>query len=104
MIAAGLGTDRATEEFSLDKGTEAGAIEAIKICLEQGLDVDAFNTNGDTALHRATAESIIRFLVAAGADTSVRNKLGKTPLDVAMDRKDRNGGLRYPKRSQPSGS
>lgn len=97
MIAAALGTDRATEEFSLDKGTEPGAIEAIRICLEQGVDVDAFNTNGDTALHRATAESIIRFLVANGADTSVRNKLGKTPLDVAMDRKDRNGVLRYPK-------
>jgi len=96
MIAAALGTDRATEEFSMDKGTAEGAIEAIKLCLEQGVDIDAFNINGDTALHRATAEPIIRFLVAAGADTSVRNKLGKTPLDVAMDRKDRNGGLRYP--------
>ena len=97
MIAAGLGTDRATDEFSLDKGTDDTAIEAIKLCLEQGLDIDAFNTNGDTALHRASAESILRFLVAAGADTSVRNKLGKTPLDVATDRKDRNGALRYPK-------
>jgi ankyrin repeat protein len=96
MIAAGLGTDRATEEFSMDKGTPEGAIEAIELCLEQGLDIDAFNTNGDTALHRASSEAILRYLVAAGADTSVRNKLGKTPLDVATDRKDRNGGLRYP--------
>ncbi len=97
MIAAGLGTDRATDEFALDPATEADAIEAIRICLGRGVDVDAFNDNGDTALHRATGESIIRFLVANGADLSVRNKLGKTPLEVVMDRKDRNGGLRYPK-------
>src|SRR4029450_13348006 len=62
--AAGLGSDRATDEFFQDKGTEADAIEAIMLCLERGLDINAFNDAGDTALHRASGESIIRFLVA----------------------------------------
>ena len=96
MIAAGLGSDRATDEFYQDRGTEADAIETIKLCLEQGLDLDAFNDNGETALHRATGEQVIRFLVAEGADLFVQNKLGKTPLQVAVDRKDRNGATRYP--------
>jgi ankyrin repeat protein len=43
----------ATDEFSQDKGTEADAIEAIKLCLEQSLDINAFNDVGHTALHRA---------------------------------------------------
>jgi len=97
MIAAGLGTDHTTDEFFQDKGTEADAIEAIKVCLEQRLDINGFNDNGDTALHRATGESIIRFLVAHGADLNFVNKQRKTPLQVTLERKDRNGAIRYPR-------
>jgi ankyrin repeat protein len=96
MVAAGLGSDRATDEFFQDKGTEADAIEAIELCLEQGLDINAFNDNGDTAVHRASGERIIRFLVANSAELDVHNKQRKTPLDVALERKDRNGAIRYP--------
>lgn len=95
-VAAGLGTDRATDEFYQDKATEAEAIEAITLCLESGADVNAFNDDGDTALHRASGERIIRLLVARGGDLAFRNKRHKTPLDVALERKDRNGAMRYP--------
>jgi ankyrin repeat protein len=97
MIAAGLGSDRATDEFYQDKATEGDAIEAIKVCLERGVDVNAFNDNGDTALHRASGDSIIRFLALRGAELNFKNKRRKAPLEVALDRKDRNGALRYPK-------
>jgi ankyrin repeat protein len=97
MIAAGLGSDRATDEFYQDKATEGDAIAAITVCLERGVDVNAFNDNGDTALHRASGDGIIRFLASRGAELNFRNKQRKTPLDVALDRKDRNGALRYPK-------
>jgi ankyrin repeat protein len=96
MMAASLGTDHATDEFFDDKGTEDDAVEAIGLCLAQGLDINAFNDNGDTALHRASGETIVRFLVVHGAELGVKNKQRKTPLDVAVDRKDRNGGIRYP--------
>ena len=55
-----------------------------------------FNDAGDTALHRASGESIIPFLVTRGADLDVLNKQRKTPLEVALERKDRNGAIRYP--------
>ncbi|PWT85476.1 MAG: hypothetical protein C5B57_02865 [Blastocatellia bacterium] len=97
MIAAGLGTDHVTDEFFQDKGTEADAIAAVTVCLEQGADINAFNDNGDTALHRASGESIVRFLVTHGADINVRNKQGRTPLEAALERKDRNGAIRFPR-------
>src|SRR5439155_17960709 len=97
MIAAGLGSDRATDEFYQDKATEGDAIEAIKVCLERGVDINAFNDNGDTALHRASGDTIIRFLASRGAELTFTNKRRKSPLEVALDRKDRNGALRYPK-------
>ena len=31
--------------------TEESSIEAIKLCLDRGVDINAFNTNGTTALH-----------------------------------------------------
>ena len=33
--------------------TEESSIEAIKLCLERGVDINAFNTNGTTAIHSA---------------------------------------------------
>jgi ankyrin repeat protein len=96
MVAAGLGSDRATDEFFQDKATEANTIETLKLCLEQGLDINAFNDAGDTALHRASGERIVRFLVTRGADLHVLNKQRKTPLEVALERKDRNGAIRHP--------
>ena len=50
-------------------------------------DVNATNDAGDTALHAAVSgrgsEVILRGLLAAGADTSAKNKRGQTPADVA---------------------
>ena len=33
--------------------TEESSIEAIKLCLDRGVDINAFNTNGTTAVHSA---------------------------------------------------
>ena len=97
MMAAGFGTDHVTDEFYQDKGTEDDAVEAVKLCLERGLDVNGFNDNGDTALHRASGDRIIRFLISQGADLTLKNKQRRTPLDEAVERKDRNGVVRFPK-------
>jgi ankyrin repeat protein len=98
MIAAGLGW---RDGFPIkqpflaivDKATEADAIEAIKLCLALGADVNAANAAGDTALHGAAeargSETIIRFLVQHGARIDARNKAGQTPLDAAFAHRDR---------------
>jgi ankyrin repeat protein len=67
--------------------TEESSIEAIGLCLDRGVDVNAFNTNGQTAVHLAVqrgAEKVVRYLAQQGAKLDVKNKQGRTPLDVAL--------------------
>lgn len=83
MIAAGVGRRAGgDEEDPRQRGTEKDAIEAVKLCIERGVDVNAFNDSGDTALHAASGEALIRFLVENGARTDAENRLKQTPLDV----------------------
>jgi uncharacterized protein len=67
--------------------TEESSIEAIKLCLERGVDINAFNTNGTTAIHSAVqrgAEKVVRYLAEHGAKLDMKNKQGRTPLDIAL--------------------
>jgi ankyrin repeat protein len=93
IIAAGLGRkfNQNADAQEYEVGTEADLLEATKLCVELGLDVNAVNVAGDTAMHVAAGESIVRFLAAHGARLDVKNKQGKTPLDVAILRKDGSG-------------
>jgi ankyrin repeat protein len=89
MLAAGLGwRDGSPAAPAYDQGTEQEAIEAIKLCLELGLDLNAATTNGETALHAAISGRgsplIVKFLVESGADLKAKNKQGRTPLEVAV--------------------
>jgi ankyrin repeat protein len=67
--------------------TEEGAIQAIQLCLDRGVEIDAFNSNGLTAMHRAAtrgADKVVKFLADHGAALDRKNKAGLTPLDLAM--------------------
>ena len=66
---------------------EAGGIEAVKLCLELGNDVNAANETGDTALHAAARYGwvgLTEFLLQNGADPSPVNAKGQTPLRNAI--------------------
>jgi ankyrin repeat protein len=81
MVAAGLGRYLAESRV-----TEVRALAAAKLALELGADINAVNESGNTALHGAAqtkADTIIKFLAANGADLSLRNKRGQTPLTIA---------------------
>ena len=82
MLAAGIGyRDKNT------RGTEAEALEALKVSIEAGLDLRQANTRGETALHGAAnrgADTITQFLVDHGADVNAKSKQGFTPLDIAL--------------------
>jgi ankyrin repeat protein len=62
-------------------------VEAIRICLEKGADVNGVNDRGDTPMHAAAqrgADQIVQFLADHGAKLDVKNKSGRTPLDLAL--------------------
>ena len=82
MAAAGLNW---AEISSL--GTEDESIEALKLMLEHGADVNAANDQGETALHGAAqrgADRVVQFLAERGARLDARTKRGRTPLDEAI--------------------
>jgi uncharacterized protein len=85
MAAAGLGTKE--EDTTARKKTEAEAIASIKLCLDAGVDVNAADNQGDTALHGAAQkgwDQVVQFLLDHGARLDVKDKRGRTPLDAAM--------------------
>ena len=85
MAAAGLGTTEPLEEA----GEEVEALEAVKMLLDLGANVNAVDDNGDTAMHGAAYAaypSVVKLLAERGADPQIwkeRNKVGVTPLFVA---------------------
>ena len=85
MAAAGLGTRSPGE----DAGTEEQVLEAVRLALELGNDIDAVDDNGETAMHGAAYKNlprVVEFLAAAGARIDVwrqENRYGWTPLTIA---------------------
>ena len=85
MLAAGLGT--AEEDTTGRYKTEAEAIEAIDVMLEQGLDVNGVDSRGRTALHGAALlgyDEVVQALFERGARLDIRDSEGFTPLDTAL--------------------
>lgn len=61
-------------------------LEAVKLCVELGMDVNAVNSMGLTAVFGAAnrgSDDIIRFLVDKGARLDIADNEGRTPLDWA---------------------
>ena len=87
MFAAGLGGVGRFTAFEERQATETDFIDAARLCLEGGADVNAANGNGQTALHLAVtvrSESFIRFLTERGARVDLEDQQGRTPLDLAL--------------------
>ena len=82
QLAAGVGyRDKNT------KGSESEALEALKLTVSIGMDINRENNRGETALHGAAsrgADTIVRYLVEQSAKLNAKSKQGLTPLDYAM--------------------
>ena len=66
---------------------EGQILESVGSALALGVDVNAASLSGDTALHVAADsrfDSVIRLLAEHGALVNARNRMGQTPLAVAL--------------------
>lgn len=83
MLAAGLG--RGLGVFADEYATDAQMLEAVKILLEQHVNVNAANDAGQTALHFAalSMDSVVELLVKNGANIDAVDRQGRTPMDMA---------------------
>jgi uncharacterized protein len=86
MAAAGLATRSPGE----DAGTEPEVLEAVQLALDLGADINAVDSNGETAMHAAAYKNlpkVVKFLAAKGAKIDLWNrndKFGWTPLAIAV--------------------
>ena len=81
MVAAGgvWKGNRSEEE-------KKAALEAVKLAVEMGVDVNAANAAGETAMHAAAytgADAIVEFLAKKGAQVNVEDMSGETPWTMA---------------------
>ena len=86
MAAAGVGTHSPGE----DAGAPPEALEAVKLAIELGNDVNATDKNGNTAMHGAAFKQlpeVVKLLTEKGARVDVWNKnnvSGWSPLRIAV--------------------
>jgi uncharacterized protein len=87
MMAAGMGARRvASDEDVIEKAGSADPLDAVKMFVAAGADVNVQNDLGNTALHYAAQNGlnrIVEFLVSKGAQVEIYNYSGRTPADVA---------------------
>ncbi|MEM9159490.1 MAG: ankyrin repeat domain-containing protein, partial [Verrucomicrobiota bacterium] len=85
MYAAGLDSHAPEEEA----GTPPECLEAAKFLVNLGLDVNAIDDNGETAMHGAAyknAPQVVKYLHEQGANIEIwtqLNKRGWSPLFIA---------------------
>jgi len=95
MVAAGMAQERGGFNFAGQLVPEVvktaddkkRILEAVKLAVELGGDVNAVNERGQTALHAAAYmgyADVIRFLAEKGANLEAKDKYGQTPLSIAL--------------------
>ena len=86
MVAAGVDLWNPGEDGGTTPESEPEALEAVKMLVALGNDINAVNDRGETPLHGAAyrgGNTIIQYLVDQGAKLDVRSKQGWTPWTIA---------------------
>jgi ankyrin repeat protein len=86
MVAAGVAIWNPGEDGGSLPGQEGEVLEAVKMCVELGNDVNATNYLGETALHGAAfrgVNEVAQYLVDQGAKLDARDTRGWTALAIA---------------------
>jgi ankyrin repeat protein len=86
MVAAGLHMWYVGEDAGSLPGQEDEVLEAVKLCVERGNDVNAVNLAGETPMHGAAfrgVNAVVDYLVSKGAKLDAKDSRGWTPYTVA---------------------
>src|SRR5437867_1602232 len=86
MVAAGLAMWYVGEDAGSLAGQEDEVLEAVKMSVAMGNDVNAANAAGETPMHGAAfrgVNAVVEFLVEKGARLDARDVRGWTPFTVA---------------------
>jgi uncharacterized protein len=84
MFAAGLGFGTGT--FANDYATPVELLESVKVLVAAGADVNTVSGAGQTPLHfgAQASDDIVKFLAQSGAKLDVKDKQGRTPVEMAL--------------------
>jgi uncharacterized protein len=87
MAAVGLSRRDPRDDPNAEVQARPEELEAIKLCLDLGIDVNAVNdTTRQTALHAAAqrgSDAIVKLLVEHGASLTVKDRQDRTAYDIA---------------------
>ena len=86
MVAAGLAIWNPGEDGGSFTGQEEEVLEAVRICVEGGNDINARNYRGETALHGVSYRGVnivLDYLVEQGADMNALTEDGWSALAIA---------------------
>ncbi|HEV2703790.1 MAG TPA: ankyrin repeat domain-containing protein [Steroidobacteraceae bacterium] len=92
MAAAGIGST--TIDIRARFRNEQKCISSAKLLLAAGVNVNATNNNGQTALHGAAQSGwngFVQLLADHGATLGIKDRFGSTPLDVAEGKVNTSG-------------
>jgi uncharacterized protein len=87
IMAAGF-AEGITHAVERPKQDDSDALEAVRLAVELGADVNGTNDIGETALHGAAyvgANDIVQFLVEKGAKVDAENVYGQTAWTIAAE-------------------
>ena len=72
--------------LEVDPVAASAALDAVKVAVELGADMDAANEDGQTAMHMAAftgADGVVQFLADQGAIVDLQDARGETPWSMA---------------------
>ena len=87
-LTGAVSASAAGDDLRLLTAVKAGDVEAVRTMLQPSTDVDvnAPQADGTTALHwavRVDSSELVQLLLRAGADVTVANRYGVTPMSLA---------------------